>query len=208
MSRFSTRLALAAVLALGLSLPAMAYNVVNTSSNVNCLFVTTSPCTVYVTDHVSEFVVSGGSGKARLQSRIHQGQPGSTAAGKWAYRYRIDMGPVGGVTHFPYVDQIAIHNFGPLRQYDYNFDAVATDHVFNVTSGALGTKPVNDSFVFYGWTYFRLLSNPVYAGSYPGGGESSYFFGVVSDYPPVVRNISVRTDSGWVTVTGYAPDYP
>ena len=57
------------------------------------------------------------------------------------------------------------------------------------------------------WTYF-YLSNPVYVGSYPGGGESSYFFGLVSDRAPVVRTIWIHTDSGWVAATGYAPPLP
>lgn len=191
------------VLALGLAMPAMALNVVNTSWTVNCVFTTASPCTVYVTDHVSTFM----GGAARMQSRIHQGQPGSTAAGKWAYRYRIDLTQVAGVTYPPYADQLAISYFGPVLNYDYNFDANSSDQVFNVTSGGVGTKPVTSSYVSGPWTYF-VLNSPVYAGSYPGGGESSYFFGIVSDYPPVVRTIWVHTDTGWVSLTGYAPQYP
>ena len=58
----------------GLAVPAMALNGVNTSWTVHCVFTTSSPCTVYVTDHVSTFM----SGAARMQSRIHQGEPGST----------------------------------------------------------------------------------------------------------------------------------
>lgn len=191
------------VLALVLAVPAIAQNVVNTSWMVNCVFTTSSPCTVYVTDHVSTFM----GGAARLQSRIHQGEAGSTAAGKWAYRYRIDLTQVAGITYPPHADELAISYFGPMRNYDYNFDANANDHVFNVTSGGVGSKPVTSSFINGVWTHFRLNS-PVYAGSYPGGGESSYFFGIVSDYPPVVRTIWVHTDTGWVSVTGYAPQYP
>lgn len=203
MYRFSFILLSVLVLSLA-AVPAMAYNVVSTDWTVNCVFSTS--CSVTVTDHSSQFVVSGASGNGRLQSRIHQGQPGSTAAGKWVYRYRLDMSQVAGITYIPYVDEIAISSFGPVRQYDYNFDGIATDHVFYSTSG-LGSKGISSSFAFWGWTYFTF-SSPIYAGSYPGGGESSYFFGLVSDYPPVLRNISVHTDTGWVTVTGYAPQYP
>ena len=187
-------------LALVCASPMMAYNVVNTSSNVSCLFSTT--CSVVVTDYSAPVL-----GNGFLQSRIHQGQPGSAAAGKWIYRYRVDLRQVAGITYIPYVDQIAIYNTGTLLQYDFNFDSIATDQVFVITSGALGTKGLSSSTYFFGWSYFTF-SSPIYAGSYPGGGESSYFFGFVSDYPPVLRNISVHTDSGWVTVTGYAPQAP
>ena len=50
--------------------------------------------------------------------------------------------------------------------------------------------------------------NPVGAGNYVGGGESSYFFGMVSDQAPVLRTVWVHLDSGWVSMTGYAPPTP
>jgi hypothetical protein len=200
MSRMALRFIAFPILIAAFTVPALAYNLVNTSWTVNCVF---SPsCTAYVTDHGSPLLGSG-----TFQSRIHQGQPGSAAAGKWVYRYRVNLTQVAGITYLPYVDQVAIPNFGPLKQYDYNADAVATDEVFVVTSGGIGSVGLSSAFGFFGWSYF-YFSSPVYAGSYPGGGQSSYFFGLVSDYPPVLRNISVRTDSGWVTVTGYAPQLP
>src|SRR5687768_16796949 len=198
----SIRKALFSLVILIVAAPAFSYEVVNTSSSVNCLFSTT--CSVAVTDHISEFAVSGGSGNGRLQSRIFQGQPGSKTEGKWIYEYRINLGPVAGITYPPYVDQLAIQNWGAVREYDYNFDGIYTDDVFNVTIGGIGTKPVTSSFLWSPWTYF-VLSGRVYAGSYPGGGESSYFFGLISDRAPVVRSMWVHTDSGWVSVTGYAP---
>ena len=194
------------VLAAVLAFPAMAQvlNVVNTSSNVNCVFTTAVPCTNYVTDYVATFM----GGNARLQSRINQATSGSTASNKWVYRYRIDLTQVAGITYPPHADYLAIYNFGPVSQYDYNFDSVSTDHVFNVTSGGIGTKPVTSSWIGAdNFTYF-YLNNPVFAGSYPGGGESSYFFGIVSSYAPVLRTVWVRTDTGWVSLTGYAPNYP
>lgn len=203
MTRLSLRRLPLFVLAAALALPAMAqFNVVNTSWTVNCLFAPS--CTNYVTDHVATYM----GGDARLQSRINQGEAGSTAAGKWVYRYRIDMSQVVAVTYPPHTNYLAIYNFGPLRQYDYNSDANATDHVFNTTSGGLGTKPVTQAWLGGdNFTYF-YLNSAVYAGSYPGGGESSYFFGVVSDYPPVIRTMWVHTDTGWVALNGYAPQYP
>ena len=204
MSR-SIRRVLFSLVTLALAAPMLAYDVVNTSWTVQCLF---SPsCSVTVTDYVSEFAISGGSGNGRLQSRIFQGQAGSTAAGKWIYEYRINLAPVAGITYTPYVDQLAIHSWGAVLTYDYNSNGIVTDDVFNITSGGVGTKPVTSAFLAAPWTYF-VLNNPVYAGSYPGGGESSYFFGLLSNQAPVLRTMWVHTDSGWVSVTGYAPPLP
>ena len=205
MSR-SIRIVLFSLITLALAAPGFAYEVVNTSWTVQCLFSTT--CSVSVTDHVSEFAVSGGSGNGRLQSRVFQAQAGSTAAYKWVYEYRINMAPVAGLTYPPYADYLAVDRWGTPREYDYNSDGIATDDVFNITSGGVGTKPVTAAFVVSpAWTYFALNS-PVYAGSYPGGGESSYFFGLVSDQAPVLRTVWVHLDTGWVSVTGYAPPLP
>jgi hypothetical protein len=79
--------------------------------------------------------------------------------------------------------------------------------VFNVASGGSGTKPVTAAFLSSGWSYF-VLNSPVGAGSYQGGGESRYFFGLVSDQAPVLRTVWVHLDSGWVSMQGYAPPLP
>ena len=163
MTRLSLRLVSLSVLVLAFAVPAMAYNVVNAASpGIGCIWSPT--CSASVTDYSSPLMGSG-----FLQSRINQGLAGSPAAGKWVYRYRVDLRQVAGITYLPYVDQVAIYNLGTLRQYDYTYDAVATDQVFNITSGGLGTKAVTSAYAFFGWSYF-VFSNPVYAGSYPGGG--------------------------------------
>jgi hypothetical protein len=204
MSR-SIRMVLLSLTALALSVPVFAYNVVNTAWTVHCLFSPT--CGITVTDYGADFPVSGGSGNGHLQSRIFQGQAGSAAAGKWVYEYRINMGPVAGYTYPPYADQLAIASWGTVRQYDYNSDSIATDHVYNITSGGVGSKAVTSAYLSAPWSYF-VLSGRVYAGSFPGDGESSYFFGLVSDQAPVLRTVWVHLDSGWVSVTGYAPPLP
>ena len=202
MVRFSLRIVLFSLVTVALAAPAFAYNVVNTSWMVQCLF---SPsCTVTVTDYVYEFPVSGGSGNGRLQSRVFQGQPGTIGANKWVYEYRINMTQVAGLTYPPYANRLAIINWGTPRQYDYNSDGIATDHVFNITSGGIGSIAVNSAFLSGSWTFFDLAS-PAYAGSFPGDGDSSYFFGLVSDAAPVLRTVWVHLDSGWVSMLGYAP---
>jgi hypothetical protein len=197
MSRISLRIALFSLVSLALSAPAFALNVVNTSWTVQCIFSPT--CSVSVTDYVAEFAVSGGSGNGRLQSRIFQSQDG-----RWVYEYRINMTQVAGLTYPPYADYLAIDRWGTPRQYDFNSDGISTDDVFNITSGGIGTKAVTSAFPVGTWTYF-YVSGGVYSGSAPGNGESSYFFGLVSDQAPVLRTVWVHLDSGWVSMQGYAP---
>ena len=195
-----TLLASLFVVAVAFSTPAMAFNVVNASWTEVCVFSTT--CSVTVTDYAPTILGSG-----RLQTRIYQGQPGSAGAGKYVYEYRVDLTQVAGITYPPSVDYVAIYNTGSLLNFDYNFDGNSSDQVYNVTSGGLGSKAVTSAFLSSGYSYFQL--NPaVYAGSYPGGGESSFFFGFASNYAPTLRTIWVHTDSGWVSVTGYAPNAP
>lgn len=195
----SIRMVLLSLVTLALAAPVFAYNVVNTSWTVNCVF---SPsCSVYVTDYVAEFAINNASGNGRLQSRVFQGQSGSPADGKWIYEYRINLTSAHGATYPPYVDQLAVDQWGAVRQYDYNGDSVATDEVFNITSGGVGSRAVTSAYPWSVWTFF-VLSTPVYVG------ESSYFFGLVSDRAPVLRTVWVNTDSGWVSVTGYAPPLP
>jgi hypothetical protein len=197
MSRISLRIALFSLVSLAVSAPAFALNVVNTSWTVQCIFSPT--CSVTVTDYVAEFAVSGGSGNGRLQSRVFQSQDD-----RWVYEYRINMTQVAGYTSPPYADYLAIDRWGTPRQYDFNSDGISTDDVFNITSGGVGTKAVTSAFPVGTWTYFYVSGN-VYAGSYPGNGESSYFFGLVSDQAPVLRTVWVHLDSGWVSMQGYAP---
>lgn len=189
------------VLTLGLSIPAFGYTIVNTSAPaINCVFSTT--CSVGVIDMGSDMPNGG-----RIQSRIFQGQPGSPAAGKYVYEYRINMSNAVGILSIPYANALWISNWGPVLSYDYNFDSVATDQVFVVTAGGIGTKGPSVASTSGSWTYFQF-QNAVYGGSFPGDGESSYFFGLVSNYPPVTKTGWIYTDAGWVTVSVYAPQYP
>lgn len=197
----SLRIVSLLVLTLALSVPAMAYTIVNTSAPaINCVFSTT--CSIAVTDLGSDMANGG-----RIQSRIFQGQPGSPAAGKYVYEYRINMSNAVGVVSIPYANALWISNWGPVLSYDYNFDSVLPDHVFVVTAGGIGTKKPTVASTSGTWTYFQF-QNAVYGGSFAGDGESSYFFGLVSNYPPVVKTGWVYTDAGWDTVSVYAPNAP
>ncbi|HYK00642.1 MAG TPA: hypothetical protein VE974_02730 [Thermoanaerobaculia bacterium] len=199
--RRSLRTSSLVVLSLALSLPAMAYTVVNTSApSIHCVY--NPSCTMSGTDLISTMANGG-----KIVSRYYQGQAGSPAAGKWVYRYRIDMTNAVGALSLPYVSLLSIPNWGTVLSYDYNFDTVATDEVFVVTSGGLGTVGLSNAGIIYGITFFNPVDN-VYGGSSPGTGESSYFFGLISPYPPEMRNAVVHTESGSVNVSVYAPNLP
>src|ERR1041385_5142657 len=203
MTRIALRSIGLLVLVLALTVPAMAYTVVNTSlPQLNCDFNTT--CTVTVTDMASDIPGTNGG---KLQSRIFKGQPGSPLAGKWCYLYRVNMVNSVGILSEPYVTSMSISGLGTLVPYDYNFDGTYTDQVFVITQGGIGTIGLASAYAFFGVSFFNL-SSPVGGGAYAGGGQSSYFFGYVSDYAPTTKNATVQTDQGGQTVTVYAPAVP
>lgn len=200
MRRAALRLAFFSLVTLAMAAPAVAYNVVDTSSTtINCMFSPNPDCSLLATDYVAQFTVPGGSGMGKLTSRISQ-----TVDGRWLYKYRIDMTNVHGITSVPYADQLGIFSWGTLQQYDFNADTIATDEVFNITIGGAGSKKVDWAWLSGGWSYFRVVYR-VYAGTVTGTGESSYFFGMVSTQSPVVRTMWLHLDSGWISMQGYAP---
>jgi hypothetical protein len=198
---FGLSLVLLALSALPLSAQAIALNVVNTSSSTLISnFSTTGSVTV--TDMVSPVMTNG-----FLQSRIFQAQAGSPAAGKWVYEYRISLNNVVGTTYIPYVSAMS-WDFGPfVGTLDYNGNGVYADHVFVITSGAIGNVGVSSASQSPGVTWVNFGSG-IPGGSYPGGGQSSYFFGLVSQYAPKVGTATIHKDSGTEIVSAYVPNHP
>ena len=175
------------------AVPAMALNVVTTSApQVNYVFSTDG--TVTVTD-MSSPIFGGGF----LQSRIFQGEPGSPAAGKWVYEYRLDLRNAQSITDVPYATSVGLST-GPVLSYDYNFNNVATDQVFVVTAGGLGTIGLQSANYAFGYTTFKF-STAVWAG------DTSYFWGYVSSAPPQVVTATVATSHGNVQLNAYAPKW-
>jgi hypothetical protein len=68
--------------------------------------------------------------------------------------------------------------FGPVVSLDYNGDG-ATEQVFVVTAGGLGTVAPSSVDKTGNVVTFNFKT-PVCAGSAPGKGETSYFFGLAS----------------------------
>jgi len=177
-----------------------ALNVVTTSApQINCVFSTT--CSVTVTD-MSAPIFNGGF----VQSRVFQGQPGSPAAGKWVYEYRVSLTNSIGIGSQNWVKQLIVP-FGPIQSYDYNFDSNATDQVFVVTQGGLGNIGLSSAGTLYGIVGFNFSPN-IYEGDNQTPGDSSYFVGLVSPYAPHVVNGTIATSAGNQTVSVYAPTNP
>lgn len=198
---FGLSLVVFAFSAVPLFAQAFALNVVNTSSSTLITnFSTTGSVTV--TDMSSPILTNG-----FLQSRIFQAQPGSPAAGKWVYEYRVSLNNVVGITYIPYVYAMQ-WDFGSfVSTLDYNGDGIHADHLFVITSGAIGNVGVSSASVSPSGTRVNFGSG-VYGGSYPGGGQSSYFFGLVSPYAPKVGTVTIYKDSGTEVVNAYVPNHP
>jgi len=160
---------------------------------INCLFTTSSPCSVTVSDVASPLL-----GNGFLQSRTFQAQPGSPAAGKWVYEYRLDLrNATGGTT--PQVVVMTIPFPAAPVHMDFNADGNANDQVFVVTGGALGSvSPF--SVILYSDSLIVSFMPPV------TGGQSSYFIGLVSVNPPqdVVARVTTNV-AGDVLLKARAP---
>jgi hypothetical protein len=169
--------ALAAALTLAQPAAAQNLNRVNVSApQINCVFNTT--CTVTVSDLATPYL-----GNGFLQSRTFQAQPGSPAAGKWVYEYRIDLRNVAGTTAVPLVTSLSMPVAAPIVAMDFNGDGNASDQVFIVTGGGLGSVGPATAWL-HGDTLHFSFNPPVAGGSAPGAGQSSYFFGFVTESAP------------------------
>jgi hypothetical protein len=122
--------------------------------------------------------------------------PGAPANGLYAYEYRIDLRNAIGITYIPCISSMTIE-FGPVvSTLDYDGDGVTGDQVYVVTSGGLGSVGLasaekDGDDVTFGF------SPPVCAGGHPGGGQSTFFFGLVSTQPskPVTATVKETTGS-------------
>lgn len=154
---------------------------------VNCVF--DPSCTVTVTDSTATIPLPAG-GTNFLQSRTFVGQPGAPANGLYAYEYRIDLRNALGLTYIPCLNAMTLE-FGPVvDSLDYNGDAVTGDQVYVVTSGGLGSIGLASATKSGNSITFNF-SAPVCAGGAPGTGDSTYFFGLVSNQPhrPVTATV-------------------
>jgi hypothetical protein len=194
------------LLSLGaLSAQAVPLSVVQVSAPpINCVF--DASCTVIVNDTTAPIVLPG-SGTGFFQSRTFRGLPGSPAAGRYAYLYRVDLRQAVGTLSLGCVNSVTV-NFGPVvSTLDFNADGTAGDQVFVVSTGGIGTiglasaEKVGNNITF-------TFSSPVCAGSSPGAGQSSFFWGLVSAAPPRFVTASINHTLGAaLSVQGRAPNF-
>jgi hypothetical protein len=162
--------------------------------SINCVF--DPSCTVTVTDTTDTIPIPAG-GTNFLQSRTFVGKPGSPANGFYAYEYRIDLSNAIGITYIPCISSMTIE-FGPVvSSLDYDSDGVTGDQVYVVTSGGLGSVGLASAEKDGDDVTFNF-SPPVCAGGHPGGGQSTFFFGLVSTQPPRPITATVKETTGTV----------
>lgn len=159
---------------------AVALNLVEVAAPaINCLFDT--DCKITVDDLASNFLPPAATGDAFLQSRLWpSGEVGTSGAGLYPYLYRIDLRNAVGLTAASCVTEMHI-DFGPIALLDYNGDA-KPEHLFVVTKGGLGNvKPVKAVQDAGKITFF--FDPAVCVGASRGRGDSSFFFGLASQFP-------------------------
>jgi hypothetical protein len=183
---------------------AVPLSVVNVSAPpINCIFDTS--CTVVVNDTTAPINLPG-SGTGFFQSRTFRGLPGSAAAGMYAYLYRVDLRQAVGVTNIGCVNSVTV-NFGPVVSgLDFNGDG-ARDQVFVITGGGIGTVGLASAEMIGNQINFNF-SSPVCAGSSPGAGQSSFFWGLVSARQPRFNPARITHTGGpALVVPARAPRY-
>ena len=171
--------------------------------DINCIF--DNDCRITVSDKSDDLVLDGMSGSGFLQSRTWPvGESGTTGQGLYAYLYRIDLRQLVGVVDIACAVSSSI-DFGPVEAVDYNGDNVA-EHVFFSTSG-LGNKAPTKATQVANKVIFEFAPG-VCAGSAPGNGDSSFFFGLASTFAPHDVQAEVKDNNGnTYTLDSRAPNF-
>jgi hypothetical protein len=143
---------------------------------INCVF---GPlCIITVSDSTAAIPLSFTAGNPFLQSRTFIGAPGTPGAGRTGYQYRVDLRSAAGAA-----DCLMglVVNFGPITQLPYRPGTLADAYV--VVQGGLGTIGIKSAEQDGGVITFEF-AKPMCVGTSPGAGESTFFFGLASNFPP------------------------
>jgi hypothetical protein len=147
--------------------------------DINCVFET--DCRIVVSDSVGAIALPNIAGLARLQSRTYTGKPGAPGFGNTGYEYRVDLTQATAIGDVACVTGLDV-DFGPVTKLQYN-KVGATDDVFVVTQGGLGTVGLA-SAAQNGDVITFTFSQPVCAADSSGPGHTTFFFGLASIHPP------------------------
>ncbi|RMH15387.1 MAG: hypothetical protein D6696_20875, partial [Acidobacteria bacterium] len=159
---------------------------------INCVF--DADCRITVDDSSAHFVLAGATGDAFLQSRTAPaGEPGTPGEGLIPYEYRLDLRQLVGVTALPCVTRLVL-DFGPVAPLDYDGDGSPED-LFVVTGGGLGSVAPSAA-TQTGDAITIQFNPPVCAGAHPGGGESSFFFGLAAAGTPQATSAELTSSLG------------
>src|SRR5499427_2132206 len=152
---------------------------------VNCVF--HPACTITVSDSVGFIPLPylAAPNTAFLQSRTFSGAPGTPAAGKAGYMYRISLTQAGGSG-----DCLGglVLNFGPALKLPYAPDKVAD--VFVITSGGLGSVGLKSAERFGEVIVFEL-AKPLCLGGAPNLANTTFFFGLAADTPAMATSAQI-----------------
>jgi len=172
--------------------------------DINCIF--DNDCRITVSDKSDDLVLDGMSGSGFLQSRTWPvGESGTAGQGLYAYLYRIDLRQLVGLVNIACAVSFSI-DFGPVSALDYNGDNVA-EHVFVVSSGGLGNVAPTSVTQVANKVIFKFAPG-VCAGSAPGNGDSSFFFGLASTFAPHDVQAEVKDNNGnTYTLDSRAPNF-
>jgi len=159
---------------------------------INCKF--DPQCQTTAQDLTANIGLPGSKTKGFLQSRaLKVGQPGTAAAGMYGYLYRVDLtGLVLPNSAKSCVAAFSI-DFGAVKSIDYDSDG-SPDQVFVITTGGLGSvAPASASQTGNAIT-FTFASHPC-TGTALAKGESSFFFGLVSQQTSTTSTAKLKTTS-------------
>jgi hypothetical protein len=152
---------------------------------VNCVF--HPACTITVSDTVGFIPLPylAAPNTAFLQSRTFSGAPGTPAAGRAGYMYRISLTQAGGSA-----DCLGglVLNFGPALKLPYAPDKSAD--VFVITSGGLGSIGLKSAERF-GEVIVFDLAKPLCLEGGPNLANTTFLFGLAADTPAMATSAQI-----------------
>ena len=161
--------------------------------NIDCLF---SPqCTPTPHDESTEIPPPAIAGKALLHSRTLVAAPGSNAAGRTAYQYRVDLTNATALADVSCVTNLSV-DFGPVAKLPYaaNLGPSALRDVYEITQGVPADQIGFASAVQTGTVVTFTFVQPICAADSVSPGKASFAFGLASLDAPV-RGVTVQIDS-------------
>jgi hypothetical protein len=157
--------------------------------NIDCLF---SPqCALTPHDEFTEIPLPAISGKAILHSRTFLGAPGSNAAGRTAYQFRIDLTDATALADVSCVLSLST-DFGPVAKLPYAAGTTLRD-VYEIVQGVPSNQIGFATAVQTGTVVTFTFTRPICAADAGGVGNTSFSFGLASLDAPV-RGVHVQIE--------------